>query len=81
MYQDKRITATPSNGEVVSILEGDIHTVTSSYTRGITDQYFTKQDCFCTKRSGVYLGLYGRRGYILQLENRNKRGFVRCQVL
>lgn len=49
MYQDKRITATPSNGEIVSILEGDIHTVTSSYTRGITDQYFTKQDCFAPK--------------------------------
>ena len=49
MHKDNRITATPSNGEIVSILEGDIHTVVSSYTRGITDRYFTKTDCFAPK--------------------------------
>ena len=49
MHKDNRITATPSNGEIVSILEGDIHTVVSSYTRGITDRYYTKTDCFAPK--------------------------------
>ena len=49
MYKDNQITATPSNGEVVSILEGDIHSVVSSYTRGITDRYYTKTDCFAPK--------------------------------
>lgn len=48
-YKDNRITATPSNSEIVSLLEGDIYTVTSSYTQGITDQYFTKEDCFAPK--------------------------------
>lgn len=48
-YKDNRITATPSNSEIVSLLEGDIYSVTSSYTKGITDQYFTKKDCFAPK--------------------------------
>ena len=48
-FKDNRITATPSNSEIVSLLEDDIYTVSSSYTKGITDQYYTKADCFAPK--------------------------------
>ena len=49
VYKANRITATPSNGEMVSLLAGDIYTVVSSYTKGVTDRYFTKEDCFAPK--------------------------------
>lgn len=43
---NNRITSRPADGELVTLLEGDIYTITSCYTQGITDQYFTKEDCF-----------------------------------
>ena len=48
-YMGDCITATPSNSEMVSLLEGDIYTVSSSYTKGITGRYYTKEDCFAPK--------------------------------
>lgn len=45
----EKIIATPSEGETVNLLDGDILTVTSSYTKGITDRYYTKQDCYGPK--------------------------------
>lgn len=48
-YMDSRIMSTPSAGETVNLLEGDIYTVASSYTTNITDKYYTKQDCFAPK--------------------------------
>ena len=48
-YMNNRITSSPAYGEMVSLLEDDIYTVSSSYTKGITDRYFTKEDCFAPK--------------------------------
>lgn len=43
------ITAAPSGGETVSLLAGDVYIVASSYTEGITGQYFTKEDSFAPR--------------------------------
>lgn len=48
-FTNNRITASPANGEMVSLLEGDIYTLVSDYTRGKTEQYYTKADCFAPK--------------------------------
>lgn len=48
-YMDNRITSTPSQGEIVNLLEGDIYTVASSYEANITNQYYTREDCFAPK--------------------------------
>lgn len=48
-YMDNRITSTPSQGEIVNLLEGDIYTVASSYEANISDQYYTREDCFAPK--------------------------------
>ncbi len=48
-YMNNRITSSPANGKTVSLLEGEIHSVVSDYTKGITDHYYTKTDCFSPK--------------------------------
>lgn len=48
-FTNNRITASPANGEMVSLLEGDVYTLVSDYTRGKTEQYYTKSDCFAPK--------------------------------
>lgn len=49
--QEKRnymptIQASPSDGETVELLSGDIYAVASGYERGITKQYYTRKDCY-----------------------------------
>jgi len=48
-FANNRIVSTPAKEETVNLLEGAIYTVASSYKIGITEQYFTGEDCFVPK--------------------------------
>ena len=48
-FENNRIVSTPAKGETVNLLEGAIYNVASSYEIGITEQYFTGEDCFVPK--------------------------------
>lgn len=69
IYGEKRITATPSNGETVSLLGGDVYIVASSYTINITDTYYTKEDCFAPKDVVISWDCIGKDAdsYILKI--------------
>lgn len=59
-FMNNRITASPGNGEMVSLLEGDIYTLVSDYTRGKTEQYYTKSDCFAPKELVIEWNCIGK---------------------
>lgn len=59
-FLNNRITASPANGEMVSLLEGDIYSVVSDYTMGKTEQYYTKADCFAPKELVIEWNCIGK---------------------
>ena len=43
------IKAKPCDGETVNLLSGNVYHVASQYTQRITEEYYTKKDCFAPK--------------------------------